>query len=139
MTNITALANGLKQEVAWQVTPQELTTNDYVQFIIAAIKRMYVDTGRYEEFDRSKIQNVNREIFYETDLALDEETYVMLLAQINFFKKVQTDVNVMVSYSTDALSVTGGDKPYSHLKDTISELDRERRIVYYKMHRYAIG
>lgn len=61
----------------------------------------------------------------------------MLVAQIGFFKKVQADVNNIVGYTTNALTVTGADKPYAHLQDTIANLENERRIVYYKMHRYA--
>lgn len=45
----------------------------------------------------------------------------------------------MVGYSTNALTVTNADKPYANVKDTIEKLDNERRIVYYKMSRYALG
>lgn len=61
----------------------------------------------------------------------------MLVAQIAFFKRVQTDVNNIVSYTTDALSVANADKPYGHLQDTIGALENERRIVFYKMTDYS--
>ena len=139
MTDMTSLACELKNEVEWQKTPSPLSLHDYTAFIKRAIKRLYVDTGRASAFrDYSFSTSGNREMFSGT-LGVDEETYVMLLAQIDFFKKVQTDVNVMVSYTTDALSVAGGDKPYAHLKDSIDKLENERRIVYYKMVTYALG
>lgn len=75
-------------------------------------------------------------MFSET-LPIDEEKYVLLVAQIAFFKKVQSDVNNIVSYTTDALSVANADKPYAHLQDTISNLENERRIVFYKMTNYS--
>jgi len=63
---------------------------------------------------------------------------VLICAQINFFKKVQADVNNIVGYTTDALTVTNADKPYVHLQDTIDKLEQERRIIYYKMVRFAL-
>lgn len=54
-----------------------------------------------------------------------------------FFKKVQSDVNNIVGYTTDALSITNADKPYAHLQDTIGELEKERRIVFFKMVPYT--
>ena len=79
------------------------------------------------------------ELVIDLDLPLDEEKYVLLTAQIRFFKKVQSDVNNIVGYTTDALSVTNADKPYAHLQDTIEGLERERRITYYKMTRFTLG
>ena len=68
----------------------------------------------------------------------DEEEYAMICAQISFFQRVATDVNNIVGYVTDAMTVTNADKPYSNLKDTMDRLERERRILYYKMHRFAM-
>ena len=76
-------------------------------------------------------------LIFDDDLPLDEEEYVMLAAQIGFFKRVATDVNNIVAYTTDALTITNADKPYANLKATIDDLERERRITYYKMSRYA--
>ncbi len=75
--------------------------------------------------------------YFDYDLPIDEEKYVLLIAQIMFFKKVQSDVNNIVSYTTDALSITNADKPYAHLQDTILNLENERRIVFYKMTSYS--
>lgn len=63
----------------------------------------------------------------------------MIMAQIAFFNKVKTDVNNIVSYTTDALSITNADKPYANLKDSISELERERHNVFYKMLPFVFG
>lgn len=72
------------------------------------------------------------------DLILDERRYVMLSAKIEFFRKVQTDVNNIVGYTTDALTVTNADKPYINLDTTITKLEKERRMIHYKMIRHTL-
>ena len=145
MTNITELANELREIVAWQRTPEELSESDYEKMIIFGIKTLYIDTGRANAYSNDMIiieetedppTTVTNVLFSET-LPIDEEKYVLLVAQIVFFKKVQSDVNNIVSYTTDALSVANADKPYAHLQDTISNLENERRIVFYKMTNYS--
>lgn len=139
MTNISELAEELKEATAWQRTPDTVTDAQYEKMIVNAIKTLFIDTGRSLSFDKEKfIKNKYDEITdFDYDFEIDEEKYIMLTAQIAFFKKVQSDVNNIVSYTTDALSVTSADKPYAHLQDTISELNNERRIVFYKMSRYV--
>ena len=138
MTSITELAKDLQDAVAWQRTPEELFLFDYEKMIVNGIKTLYIDTGRAASFSRDMItvDDENEKVFSVT-LPIDEEKYVLLIAQIAFFKKVQSDVNNIVGYTTDALSVTNADKPYAHLQDTISNLENERRIVFYKMTNYS--
>ena len=76
---------------------------------------------------------------YDADFPLDERRYIQICSLINFFAKVQSDVNNAFGYTTNALTVTNADKPYANLKDTIGNLDNERRIIYYKMVRYTLG
>lgn len=147
-TSITALAELLKEDTAWQRTPEVIDQDQYESMVAQAIKRMYIDTGRASEYDSgwmktAEVENEDGEMeeqrVFDVDLKIDEEAYVLLLAKISFFKKVQSDVNNIVGYTTDALTVTNADKPYAHLQDTIADLDKERRIVYYKMVRYCLG
>ena len=140
MTNIIELAQELKDIVSWQRTPEELEDADYIKMIINGIKTLYIDTGRASEYSNDMIVYsglVDPEIWFTVDLPIDEEKYVLIVAQIAFFKKVQSDVNNIVSYTTDALSVANADKPYAHLQDTIANLENERRIVFYKMVSYS--
>lgn len=139
MTDLTMLAEELRQNVMWQVTPSVLAFTDYIGFIINGLKRLFTDTNRPYSFSKDKIIKTRDRVTFADELDLIEERYVLICAQIDFFKRVQTDVNVTVSYTTDALSVTGGDKPYAHLKDSIEKLEQERRILYYKMVAYTIG
>lgn len=136
MTNVTSMALELKRDVMWQATPTELSLTDYINFIIHGIRRLYVDTGRASAYSDDMVVH-GKETMFAEDIPLDEREYVLLIAHIDFFKKVQADNNTRVSYTTDALSVTGGDKPYAHLRDTIEKLENERRILYYKMTTYV--
>lgn len=140
MTNISELANELKDATRWQKTPLPLSDNDYVFIIIRALKRLYIDTGRASVFNMDMItKNDDENVCFTEDLPIDEEEYVLLCAQIGFFNQVKTDVNNIVGYTTDALSVTNADKPYANIKDSIEKLENERRITYYKMIRYVMS
>lgn len=138
--SITSLANELQELTRWQVTPEIMTDEDYNNLIIRGIKKLFVDLNRDGEYSDDLITyNVYGDYIFDKDLNLREKEYVLLCAQIGFYKQVQADVNNRFSYSTDALKVTNADKPYANIKDTIANLDNERRIVYYKMVDYTLG
>lgn len=61
---------------------------------------------------------------------------MLLKAQILFYKWVQASVDDQTSYSTDALSVTHGDKPYEHIGSTIDRLEGELARIWYAMVRF---
>lgn len=143
MLNITQLAEWLKKKTEWQETPFPLEESDYIDMVVEGIERLFVDTGRAEQYREELYVTVDTEtgsyFGYDANFLLDEKVYIQLCSQINFFRKVQSDVNNTFGYSTDALSVTNADKPYANLKDTLGNIDNERRIVYYKMVRYTLG
>lgn len=138
MTYIAELVDELKDTTAWQKTPEVITDAEYKRYIVNAIKTLFIDTGRTFEYKKELFtKDENEADVFDYDFEIDEEKYILLTAQIGFFKKVQSDVNNIVSYVTDALSVTSADKPYAHLQDTIGQLENERRIVFYKMSRFV--
>lgn len=150
-TSITALATQLQDITQWQRTPHVLMLEEYEQMIVKAIKRLLIDTGRASSYTDNLLKVVvtnvsggesgettSREAFFGMEFLIDEEAYILICAQLEFFKRVQNDVNNIVGYTTDALTVTNADKPYANLKDTIANLEQERRITYYKMIRYAL-
>ena len=143
MLNITKLAEWLKEKTEWQETPLPLTKTNYINMVIDGIERLFVDTGRSEQYNEDLYQEVedsgNTYIGYDATFPLDEKRYIQICSQMNFFSKVQSDVNNTFGYSTDALTITNADKPYANLKDTLDKLDNERRIIYYKMVRYTLG
>lgn len=133
------LTDELKLAVEWQRVPVALTNEDFEKMVFKAIEWLFVDTGRslYYKYD-DIYDNSSGQIELKYNLALDEKKYVMILAQIQFFKKVQTDVNNLVSYTTDALTVTNTHRPYAQLQNTLDALENERRITFYKMIRYLM-
>lgn len=134
--SISKLVEELKERTAWQRTPEPLDDKQYTVMVIRGIKRLYIDTGRAEAYSDALVDEVAMEFMEE--MKIDEEAYVLICAQIEFFRRIQNDVNNIVGYTTDALSVTNADKPYAHLQDTIGCLEQDRRVTYYKMIRYAM-
>lgn len=63
MTNISELANELKDATRWQKTPLPLSDNDYVSIIIRALKRLYIDTGRASVFNMDMITKTMTKMF----------------------------------------------------------------------------
>lgn len=143
-TSITALVDQLMDITRWQKTPEVLSAEHYEHMVIKAIKRLFIDTGRASLYKDSMLKTVESDPpgkpskYFDTEFQIDEEAYILICAQIEFFRKVQSDVNNIVGYTTDALTVTNADKPYANLKDTLSQLEQDRRITYYKMVRYCM-
>lgn len=129
---VKTLIEELKDDVRWQRTPLLLKDADYGKMINRGYWTLMVDTARHNLY--SPIEDYDGG---EVEIESDEAKYVLLVAKIEFFKRVQGDVNNIVSYTTDAMSVTNADKPYVHLQDTINELEKERRKLFYKLVRFV--
>ena len=128
MTDMQKMAQELKQRTEWQDTPVELVEEDYLEIIRQAVRHLYVMTGRYMQYD----ENI------AIALSADEYEYVLTTAEIGFYRRVQSDVNRIVGYSTDAMTITNADKPYANISQTVNELLNRQRILYYKMTRYVL-
>ena len=138
MTDIVKLAQRLHKKINSQRTPEEVHWTDQVDWIAEAIRTLYVISGRTMLFSEDKFEyddSGNPETFEDT-LSLDEEEWVLLEAQIEFYKWVQASHDDLVSYSTDAMAVTHGNKPYEHIGQTIDRLEGERNRIWYAMTRY---
>ena len=128
MTELERLAQELRQRTEWQDTPVEMTDEDYQEIARQAIRHLYVMTGRYSRYDDTEIYH----------LSADEYEYVLTTAEIGFYRRVQSDVNRIVGYSTDAMTITNADKPYANISQTVNELLNRQRILYYKMTRFVL-
>ena len=128
MTDMERMAQELRQRTEWQNTPIELVDEDYQEIIRQAVRHLYVMTGRYTQYDDTS----------EIVLSADEYEYVLTTAEIGFYRRVQSDVNRIVGYSTDAMTITNADKPYANISQTISELLNRQRVLYYKMTRFVL-
>ena len=100
---------------------------------------MFIATGKAMQFDTDWLTFSDEGVLVSTtqDLKIDELRYAFLKAKIEFFKRIQTDVNNIVGYTTDALTVTNADKPYQNLAQTIEGLEKELRQIFYTMIRHA--
>ena len=109
------------------------------QCFAKGLQAMFIQTGRGVQYEDSwLVYDINGVLTSTTqDLRVDELRYAYLYGKIEFFKKVQTDVNNIVGYTTDALTVTNADKPYQNLAQTIDGLEQELRKIFYSMIRFA--
>lgn len=140
MLNINEIAEEIQEVTAWQETPEVMDETAYLKIVFRAVKKFFVDINRPEEYNAELwITDENGVTCYDRDFLIDEEEYIKILCRLEFFKRVQTDVNNSFGYSTDALTVTNADKPYANLQKTIDDLQQERRIVFNKMVRYTLG
>ena len=139
MTDIVLLAHKLYERIEWQNVPDPVTREDLSTLIADAIRHLYVMTGRAMTFDESKfVKEDELYVSFADDLPLDEREYVILTAEIALLKKAQTSVNELTSYSTDAMTVTHGDKPFANLQQTIEGVEEERLRIWYKMYRFNL-
>ena len=128
MTDMQKMAEELRQRTEWQDTPVELAEEDYLEIVRQAVRHLYVMTGRYTQYDDNPA----------IVLSADEYEYVLTTAEIGFYRRVQSDVNRIVGYSTDAMTITNADKPYANISQTVNELLNRQRILYYKMTRFVL-
>ncbi|HIU94931.1 MAG TPA: hypothetical protein IAD24_07200 [Candidatus Aphodomorpha intestinavium] len=128
MTDLEQLAMDLRQRTQWQQTPVEMTEADYLEIARQAVRHLYVMTGRYTQYGPEDVP----------ELDADEYEYVLTTAEVSFYRRVQSDVNRIIGYSTDAMTITNADKPYANLSQTIAELLARQRVLYYKMTRYTL-
>ena len=137
VTDIVDLAKRLYRRIEWQNVPDDVTQEDLAVFIVDAIRFLYVITGRSMQFSEEMF-TLDNGLYtsFDADQQLDEREYVLVTAEINFYKKVQTGVSDQVSYTTDAMSVSHGDKPFANLEQKILDLSSYQRMIWYKMIRY---
>ena len=139
MTDIVFLANKLFRRIEWQNVPETVTLEDLTIMIADAIRHLYVMTGRALSFDENKFEKEQEMYsFFADDLPLDEQDYVITEAEITLYLKVQTAVNELTSYTTDAMSVSHGDKPFANLQQTIEGAQKRLDQIWYKMTRYHL-
>ena len=138
MTDVIGLAARQFDRIEWQNTPDDVTKDDLAVMIADAIRYLYVVTGRALEFSESMFTQSDDTYVFTPTLQLDEQEYVLLTAEINFYTKVQTGVSDQVSYTTDAMSVSHGDKPFANLQQKLTDLETRRRIIWYKMIRFHL-
>lgn len=102
MTDIMKLAEALFTRIEWQSVNDPVTIEDMTGYIVEAIKTLYVMTGRAMLFSDDLIIKTEETYVFKEMLPLDEQEYVLVTAQVDFLRKVQTSVDNLTSYTTDA-------------------------------------
>lgn len=138
MTDVMALSRRQFKRIEWQIVPQDMGQEEISEMIAEGIRELYVMTGRALEFseDKFEVDDGGLYVSFADDIALDEVSYVLTTAEMMFYKKVQSDVTELTSYTTDGMSVSHGDKPFANLQTKIEGLEKEKRMIWYKMTRY---
>ena len=138
MTDVVALGEKLYRRINQQTTPVYVDWVDLMHYIEDAIEALYVVSGRSSLYSEDKFQLDEGGMIcsFADDLELDERRWVLKKAEIEFYKWVQASVDDNTSYTTDAMSVTHGDKPYEHIGATIDRLSGELNRIWYAMTRY---
>lgn len=138
MTDITKLANRLYRKIKWQEVPEQIGYPELVDLVCDAISKLYVISGRTFLYDEEKFHRDSMDVVNEFDdtLAQDEIEWVLLECQIEFYKTCQSNVDDLTSYTTDAMAVTHGDKPYKNLGETIDRLKGEQDVIWTRMVRF---
>ena len=136
MYNITETANELTNELNWQSTPTPMYPEDFVKIVVWAIKRFYVDVNHPGEYDRTLFTtDEENQVYYDYNFDIVQEEYIYILCKLNFYRKVYNDVagDAAMSYTTDALSVTGAKEGYKSIQQEIDDLELDRIRVFHKM------
>ncbi len=127
----TRMRDRLMALTALQRTPIEYSPDDYDLLIVDGIRALYVDlnkSAQYRtEFDEQSLS------FIDKELLISEEEYILLKAHLNFYKMIQADVNSIVGYSTDSISVTNADKPYANISNEMARIEQRLVDLFFKV------
>lgn len=120
-TNYFTLLKELKRLSRFQQTPIQYVDSDYEAILNKGIRTLYVDLGQSDDFN---LEVLDDDGVYEitVDLSIAKQEYILNAAMIDFYQVVQQDVNTIVGYSTDSLTVTNADKPYANISNEINKL-----------------
>lgn len=132
-TSLTTLRDELKLRIAYQETPAVFNDTQYMRFITNGFKRLYRDIGKEGSWGTEYNGNT-----YSLSVTLDlnQEEYGLVASEIYFYDEIKKSWDTVVSYSTDALSITGGLKPYENLKGIIEEKERVLSELFLKITGY---
>jgi hypothetical protein len=130
-TSLFDLRDEMKDEVVLYKTPIVYTDALYNKIIIKAAKQYYIDIGQESSW-LIQYSIISSTPTLSVNLTLTQREYITVWGQIIFIDQIKADVAKMVSYSTDALSVTQGDKPYKNLSEDRQNLVNRLLELFYK-------
>lgn len=138
MTDLIKQTKKLVNRIEWQEVPEDLDLDDMCDFILDAIEHFYVMAGKSAEYseDLVVLDEDGKPQYFKADFMLDEQRYILATAQLQFLDKVRGDLSETESYTTDAMSVTNGDKPFKNVTEMLNLARSEQIQMWHKMPRY---
>lgn len=138
MTDLLRLTKDMVRQIEWQEVPVNMDIDDVAMFIVDAIKYLYVMTGRTSEWNENLVikDEDGYAVKFNGDFPLDEEQYILATATLFFWLKASSSVSEQESYSTDAMAVTNGDKPFKNLTQLANSAREWQKQMWHKMSRY---
>ncbi|MGE5438088.1 MAG: hypothetical protein ACM3O3_12820 [Syntrophothermus sp.] len=130
-TDITAIRDTLKTNVKNQRTPVVITDDEYLEFAIAGCKRLYIDTGVVANWDSEYTSGATPTL--SSTLNLNQIQYCITSAEIEFFNSIITYWNTMVSYVTNALTISNAFKPYEFIAKLIEVRENKLIQLFHRM------
>ena len=105
--------------VKFQETPIVLDDADYISFTIEGAQRLYVDAG----LDSWDIDYVEATSELNKEFTLTEKEYILVASQIAFFNQIKTFWDTLLSYTTNAISVTGSGNVFKTINGNVIDLE----------------
>ena len=134
--DIEEMANQLKDTTAWANAPYPVYDEDYVKIVVHAIKKFFVDVNHPDEYDMTLYTTTDDDVLvYDHVFNILEEEYIFILCQMSFYTKILSEVSGSgaISYTTNALSVTGAKEGYKSVQQQLDTLEQERIRVFHKI------
>ena len=136
MYNVALAAKELEEKMAWQSTPYPMYKNDYIRIVVHSIKKLFVDINHPDEYNMTLFTtNEDDVLVYDYTFSILQEEYIFIISQMDFLKRVLSDLSGdgAISYTTNALSVTGAKEGYKSVQQQLDTLEQERIRVFHKM------
>lgn len=137
MTDVLALAFRLQKDMEmFNIASLSLTPNDYINYIVVGTEMFYNYTGQgYLSVEDIIVRgDLDGTITgFTRDFATIEKAYILLCAKISVSQWARANKAELFSYTTDALSVAHGDKPFRNISEMLDGFEQERRILHYKL------
>lgn len=142
MTDLRYLLEELLDWVKLQKMPIQLSEDDLEirmsDILVLAVRTLFIRTGRGEAFRRDMFTYKYEVVqSMQGTLSADEEALVIVYAKMETLRWIQGDVNTIVGYTTNALTVTNADKPFVNLETMLKDLEQREAMIFLSMLRYS--
>lgn len=138
--NLEPIIRELQNATEFQTTIREFEYLDYLRIVHNAIRQLYVDTGRALEYSEDLfIVDDEHKHWFNKKTEIDEVEYIIICSKLSFYDMVSKEYIDMISFTTNALTVSSAGNPYKNFKELIYDLQKRRREVYYGMSRFWGG